>query len=116
MKFQSSGCSQPLHLRYTYRVYVGYLKFSHMKIIRLNKLENPTVHTSNNHPAVIEKHKIQRMQWVLSHIEYATKGRKPCFIPMKNSGHIDEKWFYLNPSKRRFYFLPAKINPYRICK
>ncbi|XP_021715173.1 uncharacterized protein LOC110683131 [Chenopodium quinoa] len=27
--------------------------------------------------------------------------------------HIDEKWFYLNPDKRRFYLLPKEKNPYR---
>ncbi|XP_021728124.1 uncharacterized protein LOC110695205 [Chenopodium quinoa] len=26
--------------------------------------------------------------------------------------HIDEKWFYLNPDKRRFYLLPSEEDPY----
>ncbi|XP_021761822.1 uncharacterized protein LOC110726660 [Chenopodium quinoa] len=28
--------------------------------------------------------------------------------------HIDEKWFYLNPDKRRFYLLPSEEDPQRV--
>ena len=34
---------------------------------------------------------------------------------MNNIVHIDEKWFYLNPDKRRFYLLLLEIDPYRVC-
>lgn len=43
------------------------------------------------------------------------EGRKPTFIPVDNIVHINEKWLYLNPNKRRFYVLPTKIDHYRVC-
>ncbi|XP_021719313.1 uncharacterized protein LOC110686987 [Chenopodium quinoa] len=52
------------------------------------------------------------MKWVLSHINPIQGNENPTFDDMKYSIHIDEKWFYLNPKKRRFYLLPSEEDPY----
>ncbi|XP_021741318.1 uncharacterized protein LOC110707598 [Chenopodium quinoa] len=36
----------------------------------------------------------------------------PTFVDMRNVIHCDEKWFYFNPDKRRFYLLPTEDDPY----
>ena len=87
-----------------------------MHVFRLLKKGLLRAHTSPNHPNVSDKNKIDRMKWVLSHIEPATTETKAIFIDMKQTIHIDEKWFYLNPTTRRFYLLPKEIDPYRTSK
>ncbi|XP_021763980.1 uncharacterized protein LOC110728644 [Chenopodium quinoa] len=53
------------------------------------------------------------MKWILSHINPVTSNGDPTFVEMNNVIHMDEKWFYLNPDKRRFYLLPSEEDPYR---
>lgn len=105
--------SVPLHLRTTIRAFAGALRLPHMVVYRLLKKGQLRSHSSTNHPSVTENHKIARMQWVLQHIHPGGVGEKAEFDDMRNVIHIDEKWFYLNPEKRRFILLPKEDNPYR---
>ncbi|XP_021742951.1 uncharacterized protein LOC110709050 [Chenopodium quinoa] len=52
------------------------------------------------------------MKWVLSHINPIQGNENPTFDDMKYAIDIDEKWFYLNPDKRRLYLLPSEEDPY----
>lgn len=105
--------SVPLHKRTIVRSFAGALRVSPSLIYRLLKKGLLRSHTSSNHPAVTAAHKLQRMKWVLKHIEPSTPTQKPVFQSMHNVIHIDEKWFYLNPDTRRFYLLPREDDPYR---
>ncbi|XP_021747226.1 uncharacterized protein LOC110713072 [Chenopodium quinoa] len=104
--------SVPLHLRQTERSYVGALKISHSTVHNLKKRGRLRAHTCCNKPALTSDHKIARLRWILSHINPVTGNEDPTFVDMRNVIHCDEKWFYLNPNKRRFYLLPTKEDPY----
>ena len=106
--------SVPLHLRTTERSFAGYLKVSPCTVHRLKKRGKLRSHTSSNHPALTETHKLKRMQWVLSHIHPATRISPPIFSKMTTTIHTDEKWFYLNPETRRFLLLPREDDPHRV--
>ncbi|XP_021729795.1 uncharacterized protein LOC110696752 [Chenopodium quinoa] len=103
----------PLRLRTTKRKYAAALKVSHVTIHRLEKRGKLRVHTSTNHPALSDNHKVARLQWVLSHLTSATPTEDATFMDMSKVIHLDEKWFYLSPETRRFYLLPKEEDPYR---
>ncbi|XP_021715982.1 uncharacterized protein LOC110683883 [Chenopodium quinoa] len=50
----------------------------------------------------------------MSHINPIIGNEDPTFEDMDHIIHIDEKWFYLNPDKRRFYLLPSEEDPHRV--
>ncbi|XP_021717892.1 uncharacterized protein LOC110685668 [Chenopodium quinoa] len=105
--------SVPLHLRKTKRSYAAALKISHVTLHNLKKRGRLKTHTSSNKPALSSDHKVARLKWVLSHINPITGNEDPTFVDMNHVIHIDEKWFYLNPDKRRFYLLPSEEDSYR---
>ncbi|XP_021760588.1 uncharacterized protein LOC110725415 [Chenopodium quinoa] len=43
-----------------------------------------------------------------------TEDQDPTFDDIDHVIHIAEKWFYLNPDKRRFYLLPSEEDPHRV--
>ncbi|XP_021750396.1 uncharacterized protein LOC110716068 [Chenopodium quinoa] len=104
--------SVPLYLRQTERSYAATLKISHVTLHNLKKKGRLRTHTYSTKPALTPDHKIARMKWVLSHINPITANEDPTFVSMNHVIHIDEKWFYLNPDKRRFYLLPGEEDPY----
>ncbi|XP_021761180.1 uncharacterized protein LOC110726017 [Chenopodium quinoa] len=103
--------SVPLHLRQTERSYAAALNISHVTLHYLKKKGRIRTHTASSKPALTSDHKVARMKWVLSHINPIQGNENPTFDDMKYSIHIDEKWFYLNPDKRRFYLLPSEKIP-----
>ncbi|XP_021748923.1 uncharacterized protein LOC110714702 [Chenopodium quinoa] len=105
--------SAPLYKRTIERSYGAALKISHVTIHKLKKKRRLRTHTSTNHPTLTSNHTIARLKWVLSHLLPAAVNANPKFEDMQQVIHIDEKWFYLNPETRRFYFLPNEPNPYR---
>ncbi|XP_021742952.1 uncharacterized protein LOC110709051 [Chenopodium quinoa] len=105
--------SVPLYKRTTERSYVVALHVSSLVIHRLKKKGRLRTHTSSNHPALTDNHKIARLKWVLSYVHLVPSVGNPTFRDMKHTIHIDEKWFYLNPETRTFYLLPNEDNPYR---
>ncbi|XP_021726855.1 uncharacterized protein LOC110694002 [Chenopodium quinoa] len=104
--------SVPLHLRQTERSYASALKISDVTLHYLKKKGRLRTHTASNKPALSSDHKVARMKWVLSHINPVLGNEDPTFEDMDIVIHIDEKWFYLNPDKRRFYLLPSEEDPY----
>lgn len=112
--FQMNSYNQSL--RQTERSYAAALKISHVTLHNLKKkgrLRTHTQHTSCNMSALTSDHKVARLKWVLSHINPITRDEDPTFVDMNHVIHIDEKWFYLNPDKRRFYLLSSEEDPYR---
>ncbi|XP_021772544.1 uncharacterized protein LOC110736587 [Chenopodium quinoa] len=105
--------SVPLHLRQTERSYAATLNISHVTLHNLKKKGRLRTHTSSNKPALTSDHKVARLKWILSHINPVTSNEEPTFVDMNHVIHMDEKWFYLNPDKRRFYLLPSEEDPYR---
>ena len=85
--------SVPLHKRTTIRSFAGALNISKTTVHRLKKNGKLRSHTSNNHPRVTHKHKLMRMQWVLSQIIPRTQTDSPTFNDMYNVIHIDENDF-----------------------
>ncbi|XP_021775181.1 uncharacterized protein LOC110739035 [Chenopodium quinoa] len=104
--------SVPLHLRQTERSYAGALKISLTTVHNLKKRGRLRTHTCCNKPLLTSDHKVARLRWILSHINPITGNEDPTFVDMRNVIHCDEKWFYLNPDKRRFYLLPCEEDPY----
>ncbi|XP_021740067.1 uncharacterized protein LOC110706452 [Chenopodium quinoa] len=102
----------PLYLRRSERSYAAALNISHVTLHYLKKKGSLRTHTTSCKPALTSDHKIARMKWVLSHINPVEGNQDPSFEDMSYSIHIDEKWFYLNPDKRRFYLLPSEEDPY----
>ncbi|XP_021734052.1 uncharacterized protein LOC110700761 [Chenopodium quinoa] len=104
--------SVSLYLRQTERSYAAALNISHVTLHYLKKKGRLRTHTTSCKPALTANHKIARMKWVLSHINPVEGNQDPSFEDMSYAIHIDEKWFYLNPDKRRFYLLPSEEDPY----
>ncbi|XP_021764232.1 uncharacterized protein LOC110728869 [Chenopodium quinoa] len=104
--------SVPLHLRQTERSYAGALKISLSTFHNLKKRGRLRTHTCCNKPLLTSDHKVARLRWILSHINPITGNEDPTFVDMRNVIHCDEKWFYLNPDKRRFYLLSSEEDPY----
>ncbi|XP_021740414.1 uncharacterized protein LOC110706770 [Chenopodium quinoa] len=100
--------SVPLYLRQNERSYAVALKISHVTLHNLKKKGRLRTHTSSNKLALTSDHKVARLKWVLLHINPITVDEDPTFVDMNHVIHIDEKWFYLNPDKRKFYLLPMK--------
>ncbi|XP_021758504.1 uncharacterized protein LOC110723454 [Chenopodium quinoa] len=105
--------SVPLYKRRTERVYAAALKIPKTTLHRLTQQGKLRTHTSTNHPALTEKHKVSRLKWVLSHIDPIPAQGDPKFIDMQHWIHLDEKWFFINPETRTFYLLPTEEDSYR---
>ncbi|XP_021722760.1 uncharacterized protein LOC110690242, partial [Chenopodium quinoa] len=99
--------------RTTERGYAGALKIPKIALHRLRQQGRLRTHTSTNHPALTEKHKVARLKWVLSLINHVPAIGDPTFSDMQQWIHLDEKWFYINPETRTFYLLPTEDDPYR---
>ncbi|XP_021717632.1 uncharacterized protein LOC110685409 [Chenopodium quinoa] len=115
-------CTQDVHIAHeededndmqTERSYVAVLKISHVTLHNLKKKGRLRTHISSNKPTLTLDHKVARIKWVLSHINPLTSNEDPTFVDMNHVIHINEKWFYLNSDKRRFYLLPKEEDPYR---
>ncbi|XP_021746046.1 uncharacterized protein LOC110711917 [Chenopodium quinoa] len=95
------------------RSYAATLKISHSSLHNLKIKGRLRTHTSTNKPALTSDHKVARLKWILSHINPVASNKDPTFVDMNHVIHKDEKWFYLNPDKRRFYLQPSEEDPYR---
>ncbi|XP_021732073.1 uncharacterized protein LOC110698865 [Chenopodium quinoa] len=102
----------PLHLRQTERSYARALNISLSTLHNLKKRGRLRTHTCCNKPLLTSDHKVARLRWILSHINPIRGNEDPTFVDMRNVIHCDEKWFYLNPNKRRLYLLPSEEDPY----
>ncbi|XP_057771071.1 uncharacterized protein LOC130990859 [Salvia miltiorrhiza] len=73
-------------------------------------------HTNAIKPELTAPNKLSRMRFCLEHIEYDRLLEKLQFKCMRNTIHIDEKWFYITKSSHKFYLTPAEAEPHRTCK
>ena len=62
-------------------------------------------------PCLSQKHKLKRMEFVLDHIK-----SDGTFHDMYDTVHIDEKWFYMDKEKLKYYLLPREKPPNRSVK
>ena len=46
----------------------------------------------------------------------SSPNQEPIFQDMMNIVHIDEKWFYMSQTTKRFYLAANEIEPHRTCK
>ncbi|XP_021759192.1 uncharacterized protein LOC110724104 [Chenopodium quinoa] len=101
--------SVPLYKRTTERGYAGALKIPKTALHRLRQQGRLRTHTSTNHRALTEKHKVARLKWVLSLINHVPAIGDPTFSDMQQWIHLDEKWFYINPETRTFTYFQQKM-------
>ena len=57
------------------------------------------LHTSSLLPLLTEEHKVARVFYALSKLDYASG----CFSSFLNDVHVDEKWFEVSPNRVRVY-------------
>ena len=63
--------------------------------------------------------KFERLGWKLSHIQpQSIESNVDSFryLPMYNTVHVDEKWFFLSETSGKYYLAPKETRPYRTCK
>ncbi|KAI3665034.1 hypothetical protein L6452_43650 [Arctium lappa] len=60
--------------------------------------------------------KKSRLEFCLSMVTRPSLSSNPTFYDMFNVIHIDEKWFYMSKSSKRYYLLPDEDEPLRTCK
>ena len=65
-------------------------------------------HSSSVKPMLTQQHKIDRVNFVLEHIQ-----QDNTFDPMYDTCHLDEKWFYMEKVKRSYYLHPSEDLPER---
>ncbi|XP_057793153.1 uncharacterized protein LOC131009762 [Salvia miltiorrhiza] len=74
-------------------------------------------HTNAIKPQLSEANKLSRLKFSLSHLKFDNQARNAItFEDMRNTIHIDEKWFYLTKTSDRYYLLPSEDEPYRSCQ
>ncbi|KAL4346841.1 hypothetical protein GQ457_17G010120 [Hibiscus cannabinus] len=73
-------------------------------------------HTNAMKPYLTDANKRARVHFCLTMLESGTLNTNPLFIGMFNIVHIDEKWFYLSKTSKKYYLHPDEIEPYRTCK
>ncbi|XP_071739090.1 uncharacterized protein [Rutidosis leptorrhynchoides] len=73
-------------------------------------------HTNAVKPDLTEANKMARLEFCFSKINRSLSNNDSTFDDMFNVVHIDEKWFYLTKSSRRYYLVPGEDEPLRICK
>jgi hypothetical protein len=54
----------------------------------------------------------ERLRWCLSMLDASTLTSEPKFIKMDNIVHIDKKWFNAIKQSKKFYMLPAEMDPH----
>ena len=65
-------------------------------------------------PHLTDEHKIKRIEWIMSLIDFRDDGRQLFFKDHFNWIHVDEKWFYLMKGGTKTRLLPGMellVNP-----
>jgi hypothetical protein len=74
-------------------------------------------HTSQPTPILTSKHVLARLEYCMSMLEPSSQnGDEYFFKKMENIIHVDEKWFYLVKSNKRFYLWQDEKFPHRVSK
>ena len=99
----------PVHKRTTTRDVASALSVSTSTVHHLRQTGIIKRCSSFLKPRLKEKHYIDRLQFALSKVRTTSLQ----FDPMMNVVHIDEKFFYNNKDRRRFYLLEDEDVPER---
>ncbi|KAF0684370.1 hypothetical protein As57867_023573, partial [Aphanomyces stellatus] len=68
-------------------------------------------HSSAVRPLLTDANKYAQLKFALSYV-----GETMEFDSMMDVIHLDEKWFYLTKTTRKFYLVPGEKEPDRKCK
>ena len=69
-------------------------------------------HTNSIKPTLTEENKMKRAEFCQAHVNAQTR----LFDDMEDVIHVDEKWFYITQTARKFYLLNDEPDPYRTTK
>ena len=103
--------SMPLNERGSTRSLAGRLGVSHAYVHKLLKSGLIRRHSNAIKPFLTDQHKLDRLKFALDHIDPFTG----VFNDMEEIVHIDEKWFYMSPTKRTYYLVADEEDPHRSC-
>lgn len=67
--------------------------------------------SSSIRPFLTEENKLARLRFCLSHVR-----ENGNFHDFFDTIHIDEKWFFMTKTQRKYYVLPQEEGPHRTCK
>ncbi|GJZ86447.1 transposase, Tc1-like protein [Tanacetum coccineum] len=73
-------------------------------------------HTNAIKPNLTHPNRIARLRFCLSMVDRPLLSSCPKFYDMFNVVHIDEIWFYMSKSAKRYYLVPGEDEPVRTCK
>lgn len=73
-------------------------------------------HTSAIKPYLTANNMLLRIRFSLQSLELDRILNTLRFSNMRNTVHIDEKWFYITKGAHRYYLAPEEEDPYRSCK
>ncbi|KAL4564074.1 hypothetical protein LXL04_028124 [Taraxacum kok-saghyz] len=106
----------PLRRRTTVRSIAKSLGVSKSTLHRRIKEGELRPHTNAIKPDLTDANKTKRLEFCLSMITRPLSNSNPTFHDMFNVVHIDEKWFYISKSSKRYYLVPGEDEPSRTCK
>lgn len=101
----------PLNKRGTIRSLANAINVPQTTIFRKVKAGEIRRVSSVVRPLLTEKNKLARLKYCLSKL--TPDGHFHDFL---DAVHVDEKWFYLQQTKRSYYLLPHEALPYRTCQ
>ncbi|XP_063942703.1 uncharacterized protein LOC135150363 [Daucus carota subsp. sativus] len=108
--------SIPLKLRTNIRTLACQLGASKSMVHRLVRKGKIKSHSNALKPFLTSSNMVDRVKFVLNHIEPLTLYTSPSYVGMYNVVHIDEKWFYMTRHAQKFYMLPCEEELHRTCK
>ncbi|XP_050207555.1 uncharacterized protein LOC126656972 [Mercurialis annua] len=73
-------------------------------------------HSNRLKPYLTEENKKSRLMFCTSIIDQGTVNSKPTFTDIYDCVHIDEKWFYMSKTSKKYYLHPLENEPLRTCK
>ncbi|KAL8519747.1 hypothetical protein ACS0TY_010618 [Phlomoides rotata] len=68
------------------------------------------------HLELTQMNKLQRLKFSLNALVHSSEANQIKFSSMHNVVHIDEKWFYMTRSTKRYYMLPGESSPIGLAK
>jgi hypothetical protein len=103
----------PLQLRGTLRSFASASGIPKSMLHRMLKEVLLRCHSNTLKPLLKEENKPSRLRWCLSMLDWHTLPNEPKFIDMRNTVHIDKKWFNTTKRTRTIYMVHWEDDPYR---
>jgi hypothetical protein len=106
----------PLVDRQNIRSLAAKMQMSKSTVHRMTKTENGVIRSHSNaiKPFLTDDNKLNRVRYCMSHLDLEQSPAQ--FQPMMDEVHIDEKWFYLTKTNRRYYLAKGEEPPHRTAK